>query len=111
MVGAQQKLQATLRELSSGAAALEPSALPMRPFRGALDWPVIGQVRTRFSPTPGASTLESSGIEIAAAEGTPALAVHDGVVAFADAFAGFGNLVILEVHGPRRIQLRQFLSS
>ena len=45
-----------------------------------------------------------NGIEIAAAEGAAALAIHDGVVAFADTFAGFGNLVIVD-HGSQTFSL------
>jgi septal ring factor EnvC (AmiA/AmiB activator) len=46
----------------------------------------------------------SNGIEIAAAEGTPSLAIHGGTVAFAGAFAGCGNLVILD-HGAQAFSL------
>ena len=46
---AQQKLQATLRDLSAGASAAEPAALPLRPFRGDLDWPVAGTLARRPS--------------------------------------------------------------
>ena len=101
----QQKLQLTLRDISQGGAAgLETPGLPLKPFRGDLDWPVAGSVRRRFSaPTPGRSA-SLNGIEIAAPEGSPALAVHDGVVAFADRFAGFGNLVILD-HGTQTFSL------
>src|SRR5206468_8259259 len=45
---AQQKLQLALRDLSSGAAAAESIRLPLKPFRGDLDWPVSGQLRRRF---------------------------------------------------------------
>jgi septal ring factor EnvC (AmiA/AmiB activator) len=94
-----------LREMTSGStgpavpAAAETAALPMTPFRGDLPWPVDGQVRRRFSR--GSS---SNGIEIAAPEGADALAVHDGVVAFAGTFVGFGNLVILD-HGSQTFSL------
>jgi len=99
----QQKLQAMLREMSTAAAATpappaETAALPLTPFRD-LPWPVEGQVRRRFSPGSA-----SNGIEIAAPEGAEALAVHDGVVAFAGTFAGFGNLVILD-HGSQTFSL------
>ena len=100
---AQQKLQSTLRDLSAGGAATEP-ALPLRPFRGALDWPVSGVVRSRFGAASGSSTSESAGIEVTATEGTSVLAIHEGVVAYADAFAGFGNLVILD-HGAQIFSL------
>jgi septal ring factor EnvC (AmiA/AmiB activator) len=100
----QQKLQAMLRDMpvaasSPAAAAAETAALPLRPFRGDLLWPVNGQVRRRFSRGSG-----SNGIEIAAPEGADAVAVHDGVVAFAGTFAGFGNLVILD-HGSQTFSL------
>jgi len=96
---AQQKLQATLRELANGAPAAETAALPLRPFRGDLEWPVNGVVKRRF----GRGTA-SNGIEIASAEGAQAVAVHDGAVAFAGTFAGFGNLVILD-HGSQTFTL------
>ena len=95
---AQQKLQGTLRDLATGSAA-EPAPLPLRPFRGALDWPVTGTVARRFG---GGSA--ANGIEIAAPEGASAHAVHDGTVAFAGPFAGFGNLVILD-HGAQTFSL------
>jgi septal ring factor EnvC (AmiA/AmiB activator) len=94
---AQQNLQARLRD--TGAAAGEPAVLPLRPFQGELEWPVSGTVRQRFGRA-GPEAPPSNGIEIAAAEGTPVNAVHDGEVAFADAFAGFGKLVILD-HGSQ----------
>jgi septal ring factor EnvC (AmiA/AmiB activator) len=101
---AQQKLQATLRDLSNGAPAAEPLLLPLRPFRGALEWPTPGPVRRRFGQGAGPGVPESKGIEIAAAEGTPVQAVHEGTVAFADPFAGFGNLVIVD-HGAQTFTL------
>jgi septal ring factor EnvC (AmiA/AmiB activator) len=96
---AQQKLQATLRDLATGAPAPEAAQLPLRPFRGALEWPVNGTVNRRFGRAPAAN-----GIEIAAPEGADALAIHDGIVAFAGAFTGFGNLVILD-HGGQTFSL------
>jgi septal ring factor EnvC (AmiA/AmiB activator) len=101
---AQQKLQLTLRDLSTGASGAEPAALPLRPFRGALDWPVPGSVRRRFGQATGSGSSESKGIEIAASEGTPVRALHEGLVAFADPFTGFGNLVILD-HGGQTFSL------
>jgi len=100
---AQQKLQLTLRDVASGVAASELAALPLRPFQGDLDWPVAGTVRQRFGRT-GAARPASNGIEIAAREGASVHAVHEGVVAFADTFAGFGNLVILD-HGAQTFSL------
>ena len=96
---AQQKLQATLRDLTTGAAATDAAQLPLRPFRGALEWPVNGAVSRRFGRGSAAN-----GIEISALEGARASAVHDGIVAFAGPFTGFGNLVILD-HGAQTFSL------
>jgi septal ring factor EnvC (AmiA/AmiB activator) len=95
----QQKLQAMLRDMANGVPAAETAALPLGPFRGDLMWPVNGTLTRRFN-----RSSVSNGIEIAAFGGADAMAVHDGVVAFAGIFAGFGNLVILE-HGSRAFSL------
>ncbi len=99
LLAAQQKLQATLRELAAGATPAAVATLPLRPFRGDLDWPVNGLVRRPFG-----RASSSNGIEIAADEGTDARAIHGGVVAFAGTFSGFGNLVILD-HGSQGFSL------
>jgi murein hydrolase activator len=96
---AQQKLQATLRDLATGAAAPESAQLPLRPFRGALEWPVNGSLVRRFGRGSAANGVENS-----APEGAEALAIHDGTVAFAGPFSGFGNLVILD-HGSQAFSL------
>jgi murein hydrolase activator len=88
---ARDRLQATFGGLASGAAP------PGRPLRGALAWPLSGRIVSTYRPA-GAGGGARSGIEIAAAAGTPAAAADDGVVAYAGAFTGFGNLVILD-HG------------
>ncbi len=98
---AQQKLQQALRDVGGAAAPATGASLPMRPFQGELDWPADGPVRVRFSPSGAAP---SNGIEIAATEGATAQAVHDGTVAFAGPFSGFGNLVILD-HGAQTFSL------
>jgi septal ring factor EnvC (AmiA/AmiB activator) len=91
----QQKLQLALRGAESGGGA---TTLPLKPFQGDLDWPVVGTVQRPFA------RARFKGIEILAAEGSTARAVHDGVVAFADTFSGFGNLVILD-HGSQNFSL------
>jgi septal ring factor EnvC (AmiA/AmiB activator) len=98
---AQQRLQGTVRGLPAAGGA--DAALPLRPFRGDLDWPAMGPLRQRFGVrTPSGDA--SNGVEITAAEGTPAHAIHEGVVAFAAPFTGFGNLVILD-HGGQSFSL------
>jgi septal ring factor EnvC (AmiA/AmiB activator) len=91
---AQQKLQLTLRTVGSAAPA---SALPMTPFRGAIDWPVAGKVAQAFGRAVGGRPAQN-GIQIAAPLGMAVRVVHGGTVAFTGPFTGFGNLVILD-HG------------
>ena len=90
---AQAKLQAAVGQMAPAAAAL-----PLRPFRGALPWPADGIVVQRFGRPGPAGGTPRNGIEISLAEGQPVRAVHEGTVAFADVFTGYGNLVILD-HG------------
>jgi septal ring factor EnvC (AmiA/AmiB activator) len=99
-----QSLQVRLKELTEGAPVGEPPALPLKPFQGDLEWPVNGTVRERFGRAANGARAPSNGIEIAAPEGVPVKAVHDGSVAFADTFAGFGNLVILD-HGGQNFSI------
>lgn len=73
------------------------TALPLRPFQGALDWPVAnGRVFRLFVPAEGPE--HRNGIEVTAEPGTPVRAIHEGTVAFAGPFSGYGNLVIVN-HG------------
>jgi murein hydrolase activator len=98
---AQQKLQVALRDAGAGAPPTAGAALPVRPFQGQLEWPAAGPVRVAFAPTGGVTT---KGIEIAGTEGAPVQAVHEGTVAFAGPFTGFGNLVIVD-HGSQTFSL------
>jgi septal ring factor EnvC (AmiA/AmiB activator) len=101
---AQQKLQLTLRESGGSPGGEIASGLPLRPFKGDLAWPVAGQLRRRFGGTSGLPGSSSNGIEVTAEDGSPVSAIHDGVVAFAGSFSGFGNLVILD-HGSQALSL------
>jgi septal ring factor EnvC (AmiA/AmiB activator) len=101
---ASQSLQQRLAALSDGEKPAEPVGLPLRPFQGDLAWPVIGTLRERFGRTAMGARTASNGIEISAVEGTPVKAVHDGSVAYADTFPGFGKLVILD-HGGQNFSV------
>ncbi|HEX7137864.1 MAG TPA: peptidoglycan DD-metalloendopeptidase family protein [Vicinamibacterales bacterium] len=100
---AQVKLQAALRD-SSNASAGEVPSLPLKPFKGDLVWPAAGQLRRRFGGTSGLAGGSSNGMEIGTDDGATISAVHDGVVAFAGTFSGFGNLIILD-HGSQTFSL------
>ena len=88
-------------------------ALPIKPFRGSLDWPVRGRILSWFgqrrNPRFG-TAVSQNGIEVAAAEGTAVRAVHEGRVVFADVFAGFGQMVIVD-HGHLGYSLYGYLGS
>ena len=105
---AQVKLQQALAAAASGAprAAAEESPLPIRPFRGGLDWPVAGRMLTPFGQR-GAGVARApaqTGVQFAAEEGSSVRAVHEGTVAFAGPFTGYGNLVIVD-HGTQTFSL------
>ena len=51
-----------------------------------------------------------NGIELSLPEGQPVHAVHEGTVAFADLFSGYGNLVIVD-HGDKTYSLYGHLAS
>jgi septal ring factor EnvC (AmiA/AmiB activator) len=112
--GAQQKLQRWLSDFEHGAPpeAARAAALPLRPFRGDLHWPIDGGVLASFGPQRNQrfnTTTVSNGIRIAAAPGAPVQAIHEGLVVFAGPFTGFGNLVIVD-HGGQAFSMYGTLS-
>lgn len=85
----------------AGASIAGPPAgrtAPFAAFKGALDWPVVGPVATRFAPRRRQAGAFANGVTIAAPPGTPVVAVHAGVVTYAEPLAGFGTMVMLD-HG------------
>jgi murein hydrolase activator len=106
---AQQRLQGTVAQLGASA----PVVLPLRAFRGALPWPAAGIVVGRFGRAVNSrfgTSIPRNGIEISIAEDQPVRAVHEGTVAFADQFTGYGNLIIID-HGSAVYSLYGFLLS
>lgn len=77
--------------------------VPIAAFRGSLPWPVTGSVRVPFGrrkhPRFDTYTLQN-GVQIAAALDTPVHAVHEGQVAFAEHFRGYGRMVVVD-HGAK----------
>jgi septal ring factor EnvC (AmiA/AmiB activator) len=108
---AHERLRQQLENLKSGRPA-EAVAVPVGLFRGGLEWPATGRVTGRFGQGAdrAGGSVARNGIEIAAAAGSPATAVHAGTVAFADAFSGFGMLVIVD-HGRETYSLYGYLGS
>ena len=97
---ARQQLQQAVDDLPARGSAV----LPLRPFQGTLDWPAAGRVR----PAGGSQTGAAAGIRIAADAGSRVRVIHEGTVAYAAPFTGFGNLVIVE-HGQKTHSLYGFL--
>ena len=107
---ARQRLDSRMSQL--GAEKPPPVNLPLRPFRGALPWPANGIVTGHFGRQQTSrlgTPIARSGIEISLAEGLPVQAIHEGTVAYADQFTGYGDLVIVE-HGDGAYSLYGYLS-
>ena len=105
------ELQRAQREIERTIASKENTAvvaaLPIRPFRGDLPWPIKGEVTARFGRVPAGrfgTTIVRNGIEVSATEGDAVRAVHEGTVAYAAPFTGFGVLVIVD-HGQNAFTL------
>lgn len=82
-------------------------------MRGSLDWPVAGPIVAAFGSQRDlryGTTTVRAGIDITALPGTPAASIENGVVAYADPFTGFGNLVIVD-HGGQAYSLYGYLES
>lgn len=105
------ELQAAQEEIDKTVATTGATssvvALPIRPFKGDLPWPAKGRVSAAFGRMPAGrfgTTIVRNGIEVSVAEGSPAAAVHEGTVAYAAPFSGFGTLVIVD-HGSSAFTL------
>jgi septal ring factor EnvC (AmiA/AmiB activator) len=113
LAGELQLAHQRLQQMLSGVTAVrsEPVTLPLRAFQHDLDWPAPGRVTARFGRRTGLSPTSSlNGIEIGASEGTPVRAVHEGTIAYAEPFTGYGNLVIVD-HGAQTYSLYGYLAS
>jgi septal ring factor EnvC (AmiA/AmiB activator) len=115
LAAARQALQRTLDDASRGApptAAAGTAALPLRPFKGDLDWPVDGKITGTFGRQIDRrfhTAIVSNGVRIAAEAFTPVAAIHEGTVVYASPFAGFGKLVIVD-HGAMAFSLYGYLA-
>ena len=95
--GARQVLPVEIITPADPPAALKrnPGNVPELSADGFL-WPVSGVINSRFGAR-GVSFHD--GIDIAAPEGTPILAMESGVVAYSDRLRGYGNIVIIRHTG------------
>lgn len=114
LVGELQTAEEQLRKLlsrppstSGGGEEQAVALLPLAAFKGDFDWPVAGRLAAPFGEQRDArfgTVLPRKGVDIAAPEHTPVLALHEGRVVFADEFAGLGRLVIVD-HGGNAFSL------
>jgi septal ring factor EnvC (AmiA/AmiB activator) len=102
---ARDRLQSEVTRMQLGATGAV--GLPIRPFQGALPWPADGVPMRRV--TRGGVATTRNGVELSLPEGQPVKAVHEGTVAFADQFTGYGRLVIID-HGDSAFSLYGYLS-
>lgn len=103
LAGSVERLQELIRSLEQQRADLEITD-DKHHFvvnKGKLPWPLRGEIIARFGTRVHPryqTTTANRGIDIAARPGSPAEAIHDGQVVYADQFLGYGRLVILD-HG------------
>lgn len=104
---AEARLQGLIAGLAPGDLTVPPAA-----FKGTLPWPAPGRVRVPFGlrkhPRFDTYTVEN-GVEIAAPEGSPVVAVYEGRVVFVDRFKGYGLMVVLD-HGRKHHTLYAHLA-
>lgn len=72
--------------------------LPFNSLRGQLNWPVKGQIISRFGSLRRGEKLRWQGVTISAENGVKVKAISAGKVVFADWFRNMGLLLILD-HG------------
>lgn len=100
------KLETDLVQSYTGKTA------PFRQQKGRLEWPVNGNLRVGFGTSRNAelgTLLESNGLEIAAAVGSPVKSIWGGKVLFASPFKGYGKLMIID-HGEKYYSLYAHVS-
>lgn len=86
--------------------------LPIRDFRGLLDWPVAGRVTAEFGPRvdPRYGTrVPHNGLDFETVPGSEVRAVFPGKVLFAAPFEGLGQMVVVQ-HAGRVFTLYAGLS-
>ena len=89
------KKVAMTKDKSKGSVARYSYVQPSVNRKQKFDWPVKGQVISKFGPI--AKGRNNDGINIKAVAGTPVKAADSGVVAYAgNELKGYGNLILLK---------------
>lgn len=100
----QARLGALLEEMTTTLGSTNPSGSPFSGLRGELPWPTNGRVRHSYGSARVGNQLAWEGLVIEAELGAPVVAVHSGVVIFADYLRGQGMLMIVD-HGEGYMSL------
>jgi septal ring factor EnvC (AmiA/AmiB activator) len=109
------RLQKMIDEMSRRAVSKPPSAAAgagLEAMRGKLEWPVRGEVTGGFGKTKHrefSAEVFRNGIDIEAPMGEEIRAVEKGTVVFAERFAGYGRMMIID-HGERYFSVYAHLS-
>jgi septal ring factor EnvC (AmiA/AmiB activator) len=109
------RLQRMIDELSRRSVSKPPAIPPgvgLGALYGKLDWPVRGELLSGFGKTRHrefADEVFRNGIDIGVSVGQDVKAVEKGTVAFADRFAGYGRMIIVD-HGERYYTVYAHLS-
>ncbi len=77
---------------------------PFNILKGKLNWPVQGQITSRFGALRKGGKLKWQGVTISTDRGTEVTAITTGKVIFADWFRNMGLLIILD-HGDGYMSL------
>ena len=94
--GATQLLPVEIITPGEAPAVVQDAPGPEEPLDEGLLWPVSGMINSSFGPRGGGF---HDGIDIAAPEGTPILAIERGEVVYSEQLRGYGNIVILRHAG------------
>ncbi len=94
-------LKLLMESLTKKPTPKNPSAIPMKKFKGLLSLPVRGRLIERFGTYRIGryrARVKSNGITLKVRKGRKVKAFYDGVVVFADWYKSYGKLIIID-HG------------
>lgn len=100
----QARLTALLEEMTATLGRAQPGGRQFTALRGKLPWPTSGKIRHSYGSARVGNQLAWEGLVIEAQAGAPVIAIHSGVVIFADYLRGHGLLLIVD-HGEGYMSL------
>ncbi|MDO3388552.1 peptidoglycan DD-metalloendopeptidase family protein [Gilvimarinus sp. SDUM040013] len=100
----QARLSALLQEMTATLGTSFANNSPFSRLQGKLPWPAEGRIRHGYGSDRVGNQLAWEGMVIEAQNGAPVVAVHSGVVIFADYLRGHGLLLIID-HGEGYMSL------